>query len=63
MEWIKITKRSKKPFPCVSVLVYEANEQTVNEGFYDGVKWFLVREDYDEPLNINHWMPLPEPPK
>ena len=63
-QWISVTERLPKEF--VSVLVYMPEERplpTVHEGFLarEGV-WYANHFDRD-PMEITHWMPLPEPPK
>ena len=62
--WISVKERLPKEF--VSVLVYMPEERplpTVHEGFLarEGV-WYANHFDRD-PMEITHWMPLPEPPK
>lgn len=63
-KWISVEERLPKAF--VSVLVYMPEERplpTVHEGFLarEGV-WYANHFDRD-PMEITHWMPLPEPPK
>jgi hypothetical protein len=63
-QWISVEERLPTPF--VSVLVYMPGERplpTVHEGFLarEGM-WYANHFDR-EPLEITHWMPLPEPPK
>ncbi len=62
--WISVKERLPKEF--VSVLVYMPEEwplPTVHEGFLarEGV-WYANHFDR-EPMEITHWMPLPEAPK
>ena len=62
--WISVEERLPKEF--VSVLVYMPEERplpTVHEGFLarEGV-WYANHFDR-EPMEITHWMPLPEAPK
>lgn len=62
--WISVEERLPKEF--VSVLVYMPEERplpTVHEGFLarEGV-WYANHFDR-EPMEITHWMPLPEPPE
>ena len=64
IDWISVEERLPEPF--VSVLVYMPEERplpTVHEGFLarEGV-WYANHFDR-EPMEITHWMPLPEPPK
>lgn len=63
-KWISVEDRMPKPF--VSVLVYMPEERplpTVHEGFLarEGM-WYANHFDR-EPMEITHWMPLPEPPE
>ena len=63
-EWISVKERLPEPF--VSVLVYMPEENplpTVHEGFLarEGM-WYANHFDR-EPLEITHWMPMPEPPE
>ena len=62
--WIPVDERLPEPF--VSVLVYMPDERPllpVHEGFLarDGM-WYANHFDR-EPMEITHWMPLPEPPE
>ena len=64
MQWVSVEDRLPEPF--VSVLVYMPEERplpTVHEGFLarEGM-WYANHFDR-EPMEITHWMPLPEPPK
>lgn len=62
--WISVDERLPEPF--VSVLVYMPDERPlppVHEGFLarEGM-WYANHFDR-EPMEITHWMPLPEPPE
>lgn len=63
-QWISVEERLPEPF--VSVLVYMPEEKPlppVHEGFLarEGM-WYANYFDR-EPMEITHWMPLPEPPE
>lgn len=62
--WIPVEEKLPEEF--VSVLVYMPDEKpmpTVHEGFLarEGM-WYANHFDR-EPMEITHWMPLPEPPE
>jgi hypothetical protein len=64
-KWIKTN--DEMPADLESVITYDSggdgdDSSRINEGFFDGDKWFSVREDYDL-INVTHWMPFPMPPK
>lgn len=68
--WIKINDYAKSTFPepCESVIGFNAafnvcDSMRVGEFFHDGGIWQAVREDYNYPISISHWQPMPEFPK
>jgi len=63
-QWISVEERLPEPF--VSVLVYMPEERplpTVHEGFLARESMWYANHFDREPMEITHWMPLPEPPK
>lgn len=62
--WIPVTERLPELF--VSVLVYMPDERplpTVHEGFLAREGMWYANHFNREPMEITHWMPLPETPE
>ena len=62
--WIPVTERLPEPF--VSVLVYMPDERplpTVHEGFLAREGMWYANHFNREPMEITHWMSLPETPE
>lgn len=63
MEWISVKERLPEAYKSVLVYIRNASGEAgyditfYCDHLYDtGNRWYL-------PVNITHWMPLPEPPK
>lgn len=73
MEWISVKDRlplkGRKDTGRLVCIVYGFDptiihqEKWVLEAYYDSIRDCFEYGEYDCPLEVTHWMPLPEPPK
>jgi len=64
MMWIEVTDRL--PFDNEHVLVYDNISERIGVREHLGGTFYSIDSDGEDGMaqdNIEHWMPLPEPPK
>lgn len=61
--WIPVNERLPKNF--MNVLIWDKIDGDTFTGHYSKYDGWTIDgwEDADEPFEITHWMPLPEPPE
>ena len=60
--WIPVTERLPEERAFLLICTVDKN---VGEAVFDYDRQFywMNTDEYDVPLSVTHWMPLPEPPK